>query len=53
MTPLVAMLVAATLLDEPMTRSKLVGAGVIILGLVLTRIERPVDEATETFHYGE
>ena len=53
MTPLVAMFVAATLLDEPMTRSKLIGAVVILLGLGLTRIERPVDEATETFHYGE
>ena len=38
--PLVAMLTAVTFLDEPLTVSKVVGAGAVLIGVALTRVGR-------------
>lgn len=39
--PIVAMVIAALALDEPMTQAKIAGAAAVICGVALTRLERP------------
>jgi drug/metabolite transporter (DMT)-like permease len=52
LVPVVAMIVAAVFLDEPITPMKVAGAAAILAGLALTRIG-PSDPAVDALHHAE
>ena len=47
-TPLVAMVVAAIYIGEPITTTKVIGAAAVVLGLAVSRLERRVLPPAET-----
>lgn len=54
LVPVVAMIVAATVLHEPVTIRKIAGASAILVGLALARVGPPAtDAATDALHYAE
>lgn len=48
LTPIVAMIVAALWLDEPISANQSIGAGTILAGLAVTRVGRTIDGRSST-----